>query len=269
MISRLLCLLLLVPLLTTSNLARSDNQREMVITGLEAPPYVIIDNKQKPAGILVDLIKQAFKPLGITPVFKISNWARAYEETKHGRADAIIPTIKSANREPLFSFPAEPLTVLHMALLKHPANDIRYDGDLTNLQSYRIGKVRKALVAPEFDQATTNGILNIEERTTFGLLALGVARQRLDLMAGDELMGLWGAAENGVLEDIETIMPYLAEVPVFLAISKASPYAAETEQISKALASAKKHQDFKKSLSGYERFLRRDLFENLIRHTQH
>lgn len=255
-----LSLLLLVP---NQVFATTEQSRTMVITALEAPPYVMTDANQQPTGILVSLIRQALKPLKIEPVFRVSSWARAYKDAKRGNADAIIPTIKSPDREHLFTYPSEPLTLLHMALLKRPGDNISFNGDLSELEALRIGKIQKARVTPQFDKAVSKGVLNIQERRTFGLLALGVARSRIDLMAGDELMGLWGAAENGVLNKVETITPYLAEVPVYLAISHRSEFAKDAELIAAALADAKSSVAYKQSLSAYERLIRKDLFKHL------
>lgn len=266
---RRLYLFLIISFLAAPSPVFADSPRVMVISGLQAPPYVMLDEKGKATGILVDLINQGLQPLNIQPVFKISNWARSFEEAKQGRADAIIPTIKSEDRETLFIFPAEPLTRLQMAFMKHPDADIAFTGDLDSLTRYRIGKIRKARVSPTFDEAVAQQKLQIEERTSFGLLALAVARNRLDLFAGDELMGLWGAAENGVLDEVETITPYLSKVPVYMAIGKSSIFADEAELISQALAEAKNHQDFRSSLAGYEKLLRKELFDNLIKHTSH
>lgn len=262
--TRLFLYLLFFFLLAQGTTVHAQPVKKMVIAGLEAPPYVILDKEGAASGIVVELIRQTLKPLGIEPEFQITNWARAYRTTLNAHADALIPTIKSADREQYFVFPDEPLNVLHMALLAHPNKQITYTGRLEDLMPYRIGKVRQARVAPAFDQAVTSGKLRVEERTSFGLLALAVAHNRLDLMAGDELMSVWSAAENGVLDQVKVIQPYLDHVPVYLAISKFSAYAGEAGAISKALKHAKKHKDFQASLHAYEKYLQRDIFERLI-----
>jgi len=262
--TRLFKYLFLFFFLTQGMNAHAEPAKQMVIAGLEAPPYTILDKEGKASGIVVELIRQALKPLDIEPVFKITNWARAYRTTLNAHADALIPTIKSTDRERYFIFPEEPLNVLHMALLAHPDTKITYTGKLEELIPYRIGKVREARVTPAFDQAFTSGKLRVEERTSFSLLALAVANKRLDLMAGDELMSVWSAAENGVLDQVNVIQPYLDHVPTYLAISKFSPYAGEAEAISKALKDAKKNKDFQASLRAYEKYLQRDIFERLI-----
>lgn len=237
---------------------------KFVITGLEAPPYIIVDNANKVSGITVELIKQAFKTIDLEPEFRISNWARAFETTRNGKADAIIPTIRSQDRLDFFSFPEEPLTILQMSLMQNPNKPIGYNGEIKSLNPYIIGKIRKARVSPEFDKAVGDNTINVKERTSFGLLALAVANNRLDAMAGDEVMGLWGAAENGVLNDIEVVHPHLADIPVFLAISKKSKFISRIDDISNALKKAKKNTDFLESLHSYEKFLNQNLVNHII-----
>lgn len=237
---------------------------KFIITGLEAPPYIIVDNDMNVSGLTVDLIRQAFKTINLEPEFKISNWPRAFETTKNGLADAIIPTIKSQDRMEFFSFSGEPLTVLQMSLMHNPSKPIVYHGDINNLKPYIIGKIRKARVSPDFDEAVANKTIIAEERSSFGLLAMAVANKRLDAMAGDELMGLWGAAENGVLNNIDVVRPHLADIPVFLAISKKSKFISRIDEISHALKKAKSNVDFLNNLHSYEKFLNRNLVENII-----
>jgi len=262
--TRLFPYLFLFFLLAQGATLRAQPAPKMVIAGLEAPPYTILDKEGKASGIIVELIRQALHSLDIEVEFRITNWARAYRTSLNAHADALIPTIKSADRERYFVFPDEPLNVLHMALLAHPDTKITYTGKLEELMPYRIGKVREARVTPAFDQAVSSGKLHVEERTSFGLLALAVAHNRLDLMAGDELMSVWSAAENGVLDQVKVVRPYLDHVPVYLAISKFSSYAGEAEAISKALKNAKKNKDFQASLRTYDKYLQRDIFKRLI-----
>jgi len=237
----------------------------MVIGGLVAPPYIIKDEHNNPSGILVELIQQTLRPLGIEPQFRITNWARAFKSATAGKIDALIPAIKSPDREKALIYPAEPLTVLQMGLMRQKGSSAVYDGELESLKGRRIGRIRNARVAPAFDKAAANGLFHLEERSSFGLLALAVVHGRVDFLAGDELMGLWGAAENGVLNRIEVAHPHFGDNPVYLAISKKSPLASRAAEISVKLAEIKKSQNFKQALEAYGRFLQKDVFEYLLK----
>lgn len=238
----------------------------MVIGGLQVPPYIIVDEEGQASGLVVDLLRRALEQVGVRPHFEITNWARAFAGAKAGRLDALIPALRSPDREEVLVYPSEPLTVLNMVVIRHAGDrELHYDGDLNVFRDMSMGRIRSARVAPAFDEAAAAGMFRLEERASFGLLALGVAHRRIDLMAGDELMGLWGAAENGVLEKLKVMDPPLAQAPVYLAISKGSPFAARAEEIAESLAKARRSQEFKEALMPYGELLQQDLFEKLLK----
>jgi len=162
-------------------------------------------------------------------------------------------------------YPDEPLTVLQMGLMRQKGSRAGYDGKLESLKDRTIGRIRNARVAPAFDEAAANGLFHLEERSDFGLLALAVAHGRVDFLAGDELMGLWGAAENGVLDRVEMVHPHFGDNPVYLAISKKSPFASRVDEISAKLTEIKKSQNFKRALESYGKFLKKDVFDYLLK----
>jgi len=258
--------ILLIAILALLSLPAKTHAKDvMVIGGLVAPPYIIIDEKGSVSGVAVELIKQALAPLDIEPQFRISNWARAFKSATSGKIDALIPAIKSPDREEHLAYTETPLAHLQMALLHQKGSSATFDGSMESLKGSLIGRIRNARVSKSFDEAAKTGLFNIEERNSFGLLALAVAHGRIDFMAGDELMGLWGAAENGVLDRLEISHPHLGSVPVYLAISRKSPIANRVAEISENLARAKKSQDFQRAIKSYGKFLRHDIFQHLLR----
>ncbi len=242
-------------------------QDKMVIGGLVAPPYIIVDDNKKVSGILVHLIRSALSDLDIEVEFKITNWARAFDSAKHGRADALIPTIKSPDRESVLTYPNVPLAILEMCLLKSTEQQIDFNGNLSTLAPYRIGRIRNARVSPAFDEAAEDHYFKLEERASFDLLAKAVAHGRLDLAAGDELMMLWAAANNGVLNNVEIIHPHLANTFVYLAISKKSIFANRVDEISKSIELTKSSQGFQNTIHAYEKLLKPEVFEHLMKNS--
>ena len=130
------------------------------------------------------MIRLALKPLNIQPKFEITNWARSFQNAKTGAIDALIPTIHSHDREEFFIFPEEPLAILKMVLIGRADDAIPYNGSLESIKGYTVGRIRNARVSPAFDAAAMNGIFHIDDSSRFELLALGVVRGRIDLMAG-------------------------------------------------------------------------------------
>lgn len=237
---------------------------KIVIGGLEAPPYIIVGKDKQVSGILIDLITQTLSNMDIEPVFEITNWARAFANAKNGKIDALIPTIKSADREEFFVFPKTPLVNLEMVLIKKSVRNLNFSGNLNELKGYNIGRIRNARVSPKFDDAAQQNIFQIQERSSFGLLALGVARGRFDLMAGDELMGLWGAATQDVLDQVEVVHPHLNNIPVFFALSKHSPYADRVKQFSEHFSKVQISSHFEKTLTPYTKLLKKNVTKHLL-----
>ena len=236
--------------------------RAMVIGALSAPPYVFLDEDGNAKGILVIKITQALERIGIKPVFEINNWSRSFRRVKTGEIDAIIPALKSPDREELLVFPDLPIAIFNMMMAKN-VRDTRQMADLNDLSSKSVGRIRGARVTPAFDNAISEQKFQLEERETFGQLALGVAHQRLDYAVGPELMLMWGAGENGILGRLDFLEPSLGQGVVYLALSKQSEYAALSKEISDSLHVVDDSQAFKEALRPYSTFLHLDLYEKL------
>lgn len=239
-------------------------KEKMIIAGLVAPPYILQDAHGNVSGILIDLIRESLAKIDIAPDFEISNWARAYAMIQQGRADALIPTMKTPEREKFLFFPDEALATLQISLMHNPDSPISFWGDFNTIGNYRIGRVRNARVSPDFDRAVKRSNFVLEERTSFDLLALAVANRRMDAFAGDELMGLWAAASNGVLNKIEVVKPRLAQIPVYLALSQTSFFAARQHELSEALASVKESRNFVKDVQAYDKLLKPELIDHIF-----
>lgn len=236
--------------------------RTMVIGSLSAPPYVFLDEDANPKGILVVKITQALERIGITPVFEINNWSRSFRRVKAGEIDAIIPALKSPDREELLVYPQTPLAIFNMMIAKHVA-DYRKSSNLNTFTGKTVGRIHGASVTPAFDNASTEQKFKLEERASFGQLALGVAHQRLNYAAGPELMLMWGASENGILGELDFLQPPLGQGVVYLAISKQSPFSTAVAEISESLREVDDSEAFAEALRPYSTFLHLDLYEKL------
>ncbi|MEG3617139.1 transporter substrate-binding domain-containing protein [Magnetovibrio sp. PR-2] len=234
----------------------------MVIGALSAPPYVFLDDQSNPKGILVEKITRALDRLGIKPVFEINNWSRAFRRVKNGDIDAIIPALKSPDREAYLVYPKNPIALFNMMMAKH-VSDPRQTVELNDINGLTVGRIRGARVTPAFDEALQAQKFDLAERATFGQLALGVAHQRLDYAVGPELMLMWGAGERGVLRNLSFLEPSLGQGPVYLAISKHSQFVLKVEEISESIHDVEESSAFKEALRPYSTFLHLDLFEKL------
>jgi len=221
------------------------------IVGLNFPPYVIGGPGQPSSGIIVDIVSKALRELGYRPKFDITNWARAYAAIKNDQAGAIIPVMKSKDRETFLNFPEQPVMVMKMVLIGSRQHTIHFDGSLKSIQSHSIGRIHKARVSPKFDAARERGELNVEGRNSADLLIKAVAHQRLDLIALPTLGALWSAEKLSLENNISVLSPPLNQTPVYIAFSKKKVPEAITKKISKLLLHYHQDGTYKKTVSRY------------------
>lgn len=201
------------------NYAFADDKK-LTIGGLEFPPYIINEDSGVISGIMVDFIREAAADRDVEVSFNITNWARALKEVQTGRADAIIPTMYSKDREAFLFYPEQELFTLNMVFFKHQETDIDFSGDYGSLKNYTIGKLRNARVSPEFDKAVEDGLLKVDERSSVTTLMRAVARKRLKLVALDYPTGMWVLKNENLTKNVKVLSHSLGRVKTFLAFAK-------------------------------------------------
>lgn len=236
--------------LTASGL-KAQAAQKITIAALNAPPYITRNETGDVSGILVDFLQKTLPDAGLEPEFVVEVWSRAYADVKLGKLDALIPTIETPEREKDLLFVKRPLATLDMVLIGRSDRTYRYDGTMSSLSGYYIGRVNGARVELNFDKAAADGLFDLEDRNSFDLLALSVANDRLDLFAGDRLMGVWGARAKGVWNSLQILSPPLGQVPVHLALSRKSPVAERFEKISYAMRKGKSSGIFDRIVQNY------------------
>ncbi len=193
----------------------------ITVSGLDVEPYIIkTEDSELPSGIIIDIVDGVMSRIGYQPKYSISVWARAFNDVSKGFNDALIPAMKTADREQSLWYPEEPLLSLRMSLFKSKNEKVAWDGVMGSLQNARIAVVRGAKVSPDFDHVMDSDLFKVEKRTNFDLVMMAVAARRVDYGAADQLMGLWAAKNYGILNQVEVAKPYLESVPVYIAFSK-------------------------------------------------
>lgn len=244
---------LLISLYFCSN-AQSASDRDperLLVAGLVFSPYIIQESDGSVHGIIVDIVREVGKRVGLRVDFAISNWARAFHSAQHGHIDALIPTMKSKDREQFLYYPAQPLLNLDMVLVKKRNREIGFNGTMDSLKNYQIAWIRKGRVSPAFDKAREEGVITVVERNTPSIAIKGVAYGRVDLAATDRLLGIWAAQKEGLSEKIEMVTPILGSVPVYLALSKSRISLSKLKRVDAALAEIHQDGTFKQILHRY------------------
>lgn len=203
-------------------LFKDGTDKPLYVAGLHLPPFIIkaAHKNEKTTGIIADLTREILKRAGRKTAFKISNWPRAIKEAEFGIVDAIIPAIKSPDREKFLFYPELPILVLDFVLITQKERHINFDGDLASLAKYKILKLRKARVTPAFDKAVKQGALITEARSSFSQMIKAVASKRADLAAVNNFNFYNLVHQNGLSDKIQVLRPSLGQSPVYLSFSQ-------------------------------------------------
>lgn len=224
----------------------------ITVSGLAVEPYIIKgEDSKKPSGIIIDIVNGVMSRLDYQPDYDITVWARAYNDVAKGYKQALIPTMKTEERERLFWYPEESLLSLQMSLFKSKGENVVWNGHLASLQGATVAVVRGAKISPEFDQAMGSGLFKVEKRTDFNLVMKAVAAKRANYGASDQLIGLWAAKRSGISSNVEVALPYLAEVPVYIAFSKDTVNADFVLRFNDALVVFKEEGSVQKIIDSY------------------
>lgn len=99
------CLLLLVFCFTRGVDADDQLPTSLSIAAPEIPPLVYYNERQELVGTLVEKLNVFSRKTGIKVSVEVMTWARALAQVKHNQHDALMPTIKTPERENYLSFP--------------------------------------------------------------------------------------------------------------------------------------------------------------------
>jgi len=205
------------------------------VVGVELPP-LIMSTPYGSTGIVVDIVKTAFRRANLRAEITIEPWARAYANVRDGESDALIPTIRSPEREALFDFPDEPVFKSEMSFFRATRKPIAWSGKLADVQNRRFVKLRAALFAPEFDAAVREGRIACEETNTFASAIRMVEADRVDLAAVPKLAGLQIIAAEGLQGRVAVLDPALYVQNFFVAFSRKNALSAQRQKIDGQLA---------------------------------
>ena len=216
-------------------LAPAQGATPWVIEAVELPP-LIMATPTGSTGVLVDVVRLLVQRLALPAQIRVVPWARAYADTLSGQSAALMPAIRSAERERLFHFPSEPLYQAEMSFFKRADQALSWTGQLDELKELRFVKLRGALFAPEFDAAVAQGRVHCEEANSFAAAVRMVNAGRVHLAAMPKLAGLQIAASEGLQSRVLPLEPRVHLQPFYLALTRVGEPAAWVDRIGAALA---------------------------------
>jgi polar amino acid transport system substrate-binding protein len=241
----------LLIVLMLASAARADQPEALVIATDGYRPVAWLENGH-PIGAMCEVLTEAARRAGIPLEFRFLPWARAMQEARAGRIDAIYPVFRTPERDSYLAFPEEVLMDERMAWFVRADAPVPFDGDLKALAGRRIGIINQSSYGPRLDAALHDQTLPDPQNVgdTTGAVRILVAG-RVDLIPGFD-QGIWAEARGlGLEARIHELAPPVEDVPAYLAFSRARNMSAESRAIDTALRAMKEDGTYQKILARY------------------
>jgi ABC-type amino acid transport substrate-binding protein len=199
-----------------------DSQAKQVEISVAAPeifPFVYLNDKQEVVGLFVDCLNNSTNE-NYTFKAMVLPWARALEEVKNNRIDALMPAVYTKQRTEFLSYPNKPMIEFFSDILvkKKPASFTTFEE--AKKQNKLIAKVRsKALREDIKARIESPGltILNIKDTKTALKMLL---QNRIDYFVGDPQMVKYTAQQANMNDEFSFVKLSDKTSPSFLAFSK-------------------------------------------------
>lgn len=207
---------------------------------LAYPPY-ITEQEGRPAGPVVDIVREAFRRSGQAVKIDFYPWSRGLSMVSSGQADALFTIKKTPEREQNLLFPAEALLSQDYVFFVRKDSPLRFNGDYASIAAARLGIVRNTSYGARFDAALQQGVFQRLEAANdylhiFRMLLAG----RVDAVICSRLVGLSYLRELKATTQIDVSGPPSETAHSYLVFTRAKNHAALAARFDQALAGMKK-----------------------------
>ncbi|WP_448567424.1 substrate-binding periplasmic protein [Thalassotalea ganghwensis] len=151
------------------------------------PPLIFINDNGELKGTLVKQLQRFSQSTGIDINIDIMTWTRALEQVKYGAHDALIPAIKTPEREHYIAYPSHPITQFQRSVLVRRKTDKEQLIELGNyLKGKTLAKARSMLLGNELDELIADKNVETVEVNSIESALQMLNSGRVDLVATDE-----------------------------------------------------------------------------------
>jgi polar amino acid transport system substrate-binding protein len=181
----------------------------------------------KIAGVLADIVFEAFHRAGQPVDIMLWPWARCLEQARVGAIDGVFPIFKTPEREAALAFATEVLMSQVETFFVRKDSTFTYNGDLGSVARYRIGLQNKVSYGQHLDQAVRDGLFpNISYANEPNFLIRMLVGGHVDVIAihRDEAWAMARALK--IDHEIRQVDPSLETVNAYLAFTQARNFAA-------------------------------------------
>lgn len=169
----------------------SESAISFSVATAKLPPFVYLDADKQPKGILIEILEKAKQETDLEINILVLPWARALDEVKNGRIDALMPAIWTSQREQFFVYPSLSFfTFSDSVLIKRIDDQFVFEGLASIGPNKVIGKTRLVVINHEFDALEKLGQLSTYETTKLDDALLMLTQKKIDLVAGDRAIAL-------------------------------------------------------------------------------
>ncbi|QGY39098.1 transporter substrate-binding domain-containing protein [Pseudodesulfovibrio cashew] len=177
------------------------------------PPYEYVEDGEV-KGINLDLIREAFRRMGVTPYFEPRPWKRAIYQLQAGEILALSSGFKTPEREKFALFPAPLAMETNVIACRAGLNANVHS--LEDIRDLRVGVVSAYVYGDPFDSMT--GLNKVEAQSSEHLLRM-LLENRVDVAVGNKAVFRYLALKLNREKDIR-IAYVLGSQPLYVMFSK-------------------------------------------------
>jgi polar amino acid transport system substrate-binding protein len=213
-------------------------ERLILATQDNKPAAYLVEDR--PAGVLVDIVTEAFRRCGRQVDIVLLPLARALTEARSGEIGGVFSLFRTPERETYLLYTSEPLALESQSFFVRKGSALSFDGDLKRLKDANLGVVNGASHGRSLDDALAAGSFSHVERvTTLSSLIKMLAAGRVDLITSSR-DSVWQAADIlGQREQIAELSPQVDTVPSYVTLTPTGDHAALAIDFSAALRAMK------------------------------
>jgi polar amino acid transport system substrate-binding protein len=206
----------------------------------------------KPAGILIDLVTEAYRRAGYTVVFKLMPWSRCLDEARSGTVDGVFSSFKLPERESFLYFSREVLMVQVISLFVRSNSPLHDGADLGALKDLKGGAISGTSYGKKFDDAVRSGVLvNVHSTNNIESNLKMLVAGRVDYVPSYRFVILGSAQDLQLLGKIKELAPPLESVPSYLAFTRVRDQHQAAKDFDAALAGMKRDGTYHRILEKY------------------
>jgi len=203
-------------------IAAIQDARQLKVATFHSPPFAIIDSKAGLLnGISIDVVNRMAAVCRVDIDYVVvPAFSRGFRGVQDGTVDAIVPILKSTERERILLFSAQPVGHTDVAIVvNQDSAETRFTG-MDMLEGKRVGRLSSGSITPEFDAYLRKNKFSILERHSYQALVENLVFGRLDYIAGPLQIFEFHAAQLEQKTGIRALQPSLKRLAGFVALSR-------------------------------------------------